>query len=696
MVEYEAFVDDFSDDRTPGSTIGSVGSSGARRAGVDLEGVIGIDHGALRIEPLLDAGWGRSALVYGPYRRRNGLMLAVLMLNGHNTSQIEPLPESLAKRLGRWLQGHGDRRFGLVRRLGQFLRYKRKSLMVRRLRIWRHMATRVTTHHDENLAVGWFGSATEQDPTTTGNSFVMHAAKGDNGELWARTAEAMLPTARGVQNIPMLYVVVLREQGAAYYAASLPGSQGVGALPNLRPMAIDAFETGATVYAGIHQAALGQIGFRVDTRVYGVQVGQLGVSADWFGTAHAADGLTGEGSLDGSSAKSGEPWKTVHGRFDRGGTGVSPNGEENLAVLVPTGPTGLVHVVVQSGPGTRWSVGPVWRYLDPEHYCRLEVSIDECRLVVRDGDQTVVVASDSTAAVRPGEANSVQVSDIGVSVSLSVNGASMFGGPVALDHFVGATGVGLYASDAEGCTFARFEAHAREIDLGDQLKLPTPWDRRGTTTVAADDFEGPTGQDLADRRTLVGDRPWRRQYGHGHIVCNGEGSAAVVASIDRPNPGNTAYTIAWDEPEFADIAVDVTPPGDEFGQGQRGRGGLVFWQDPDNFIMVSMYLDDSYDGASIAIFSHLDGFEEIYDAVWSMVGRKIYYGRRHRLRIVSDGMNLLTLIDEEPVLYRQLTDIYVDRDRLDINRVGLVVNWEWGDDTGTVFDRFEARKDVTA
>ncbi len=613
MVECEAFVDDFSDDRRPGSTIGSVGASGARRAGVDLKGVIGIDHGALRIEPLLDAGWGRSALVYGPYRRRNGLMLAVLMLNGHNTSQIEPLPEPLAKRLGRWLQGHGDRRFGLVRRLGQFLRYKRKSLMVRRLRIWRHMATRVSTHHDENLAVGWFGSATAQDPTTTGNSFVMHAAKGDNGELWARTAEAMLPTARGVQNIPMLYVVVLREQGAAYYAATLPGSHGVGALPKLRPMAIDAFETGATVYAGIHQAALGQIGFRVDTRVYGVQVGQLGAPADWFGTAHAADGLTGEGSLNGSSAEVGERWKTVHGRFDRGDLGVSPIDDENLGVLVPTGPAGLVHVVVQVGSDTRWVVGPVWRYLDFEHFCRLEVSRNECKLVVRDGDRTVVVASEPTGPSLCGRPNSVQVLDDGVSVSVALNGAALFGGPVGLDHFAAATGVGLYASDAQGCTFAWFEAHPREIDLGDQLELAAPWDRRGTTIVASDDFDGPAGQDLAGQRTPIGDRLWLRQYGSGHLVTNGGGSAAVVATIDRPNPGNTAYTIHWEESRFADISADVRPPGKDLGEGHRGRGGLVFWQDSKNFIMVSMYLDDHYDGASIAIFSHLDGFEEIYD-----------------------------------------------------------------------------------
>ena len=693
MVEHDAFVDDFSDDRVPGSTIGTVGACGARRSGVDVEGVIGIDHGALRIEPLLDSGWGRSQLTYGPYVRRNGLMLAVLMLNGHNTSQIEPLPESVAKRLGRWLQGHGDRRFGLARRLGQFLLYDRKSLMIRRLRIWHHMATRVTVHQDENLAVGWFSSATQADPSESGNSFVMHAAKGDNGELWARSSEMMLPVARGVQNIPILYVIVLREQGAAYYAASLPHAQGVGALPMLKPMAIDATETGPEVYAGIHQAALGQIGFRVDTRVYGVQVGQVDGPAEWYGTAQAADSLVGDGSLDGSAPEVGGAWTTIHGQFDRGCSGASPISDENLAVVVPAGPTGLLHVIVRVDSGARFSVGPVWRYQDPEHLCRLEVSHDECRLVVRDGDRTIVVATELADMVRRGEANSVQVLDDGACVSVAVNGTRVFGGPVALDHLDAAKGVGVHATGDEGCTFTRFEAHPREVDLGGQLLLPAPWDRRGTETVVADDFAGPADDDLAGQRTPVGDRPWLRQYGHGHIVTNGAGSAAVVATIERPNPGNTAYTVDWDEPNFADIAVDVTPPGEAFGQGERGRGGLVFWQDPKNFIMVSMYLDDSYDGASIAIFSHLDGFEEIYDAVWSMVGRKIYYGRTHRLRIVFDGMNLLTLIDDEPVLYRQLSDIYVDRERLHVNRVGMVVNWEWGDDTGTKFDRFEAKKD---
>jgi hypothetical protein len=107
--------------------------------------------------------------------------------------------------------------------------------------------------------------------------------------------------------------------------------------------------------------------------------------------------------------------------------------------------------------------------------------------------------------------------------------------------------------------------------------------------------------------------------------------------------------------------------------------------------MVTMYLDDMYDGASIAIFSHLDGFEEIYDAVWSMVAQKIYWGRAHRLRVVFDGMGLLTYIDDEPVLYRAVTDIYKDRGPFAINRVGIAVNWEWGDDTGSEFRNFVAR-----
>ena len=161
--------------------------------------------------------------------------------------------------------------------------------------------------------------------------------------------------------------------------------------------------------------------------------------------------------------------------------------------------------------------------------------------------------------------------------------------------------------------------------------------------------------------------------------------------VDRPNPGSTAYTIDWNDPGFADVAVDITPPGTARGEGERGRAGIVLWQDDRNFLTITMWLDDTYDGASIAIFWHLDGFEEIYDAVWSMVGTRIYYGKTHQLRVVCDGMHVMTLIDDEPVLYRALNDIYPDRGELSLRRVGLAVNWEWGDDTGSRFENFVAK-----
>jgi hypothetical protein len=54
-------------------------------------------------------------------------------------------------------------------------------------------------------------------------------------------------------------------------------------------------------------------------------------------------------------------------------------------------------------------------------------------------------------------------------------------------------------------------------------------------------------------------------------------------------------------------------------------------------------------------------------------------------------MQYLAKIDGHPVLYRQLTDVYPVCTRLSVNRVGIVANWEWGNDTGSVFRDFVAR-----
>jgi hypothetical protein len=54
-------------------------------------------------------------------------------------------------------------------------------------------------------------------------------------------------------------------------------------------------------------------------------------------------------------------------------------------------------------------------------------------------------------------------------------------------------------------------------------------------------------------------------------------------------------------------------------------------------------------------------------------------------------MHILALIDDEPILYRAVTDVYADATRLQINRIGLLANWEWGNDTGSSFRSFRAR-----
>ena len=99
------------DDRPGGHVIGAHCSSGQERLGTDVEGVLSIDNGALRIAPLVEAGFGRAVLAYGPFSTRPGLAFAVYMLNGHNTAQAEPLPDTFFERLGWWLRGpHVDKK----------------------------------------------------------------------------------------------------------------------------------------------------------------------------------------------------------------------------------------------------------------------------------------------------------------------------------------------------------------------------------------------------------------------------------------------------------------------------------------------------------------------------------------------------------------------------------------------------------
>ena len=248
-----------------------------------------------------------------------------------------------------------------------------------------------------------------------------------------------------------------------------------------------------------------------------------------------------------------------------------------------------------------------------------------------------------------------------------------------------ATGVGLIKSEVNSSLHLRhFEAHPRSVTIP-SLDLGSLWWREGTNTVIQDNFQ--TEGELAGKTTSVGDRVWQKTLGLGKFKLQ-SGMAKVDANVERPNPGRTAYTVAWEHPKFADVSVTIFPPGKERGQGEKGRGGLIFWQDKDNYIIINTWLDDFYEGESISCFFRIDGFEEIYDAVWSNIGSAIAFGQPYTLRVVFDGNNYTVRVNARTVLYRALTDIYPWASAIDINRVGIVANWEWGNDTGSGFSNF--------
>jgi hypothetical protein len=676
-------LDLFADPRSPGDVIGSRSTNGQVRHGVDRDRLISIDHGALRIGHVRRMGWGRQGVSYGPYERADGLAFSALVLNGHNGSQTRVdyvrTPRSQLRHVG----------LGLLRHAIDLLprRWIPKALDAWVLKVLSH-------HHwpkiSENLRVGWYPQRTSKTLTDSENEFVVTACGVNNGDLCARVGQRLLPVVPGIQNVPYLYVTVLRERGAAHYICGPDKVRGVAAYPNLRPLAIDTVEKGTTVFAGFSQAVSGEVGWHIDTRVFGAQVAQVPRWSSWYGSAHGADMLTGRGALDGSSAQKGGVWSNWRGGFLRSMAGVSSQHSESVAILHGKPATGLVHAVFEpSREGG--SAGLVWRAQDEANYWAFVLSADGCRLIcVIDGNEEVVALSDA-ARMLTGEQHALQVIDDGCLITAAVDGAAVFERAIEDGRLGDAPAFGLIASgSADAGYFSRFEAHPRMIPLPSALDLGPSWQAAGTRLRAADSFSGPVA-DLEGKPTAVGGKTWGRVFGPGVFVLTGCGGVRVDADAGRPNPGRTAYAIDWDDPDLADVEVEMIPPGTGPGQREMPRGGLVFWQDPDNYLLVSDYIEDSHVGKSVSSFFRRDGKEDLYEAVWSCVGNRIHWGVPHRFRIVFDGNRYAVHLNDELVLYRALTDVNSTAVPLKIRKIGLLANWEFGDDTGTIFQSFTAR-----
>jgi LmbE family N-acetylglucosaminyl deacetylase len=659
----ERISDRFIDATPAGEVLGSVGPAGALRLGRDAERRLSIDHGALRMPQMTTPGWGRESLVYGPVRVQPGRTLTAFVLNGHNTSQSDTRPEG---------------------RRGQAQRLAREAPQLR-LQPERPV-------HTDNLAIGWFTQEAPADPLASSHAFVMHAATVLNGELRVGVDGRPLPVHRGVQNLPMYYVVVLREQGAIYFAASCEGAAGVGSYPDLRPVGIDPnVLPDDELFVGVHQCVLGEVGYRVATRVYGIEVTDLVEMQAWCTSAVLADRLDRDQPIDGATPERGRRWHVVEGEFESGGSGLSALSRSTAVTRSGSDePIGLIHVLVDTGthPGT---VRLVSRADGAGNGWGIEIG--------RDGASIDGGPPDASWRLEQDRSHSLQLLDDGNRIGVHLDGDLVFGewfevGGPGGDHVAVHLGGG-------STRLRDLEAHPRAVPLPPAVDLGAPWLPRADTEAVRDDFAEaalvdaePT--DLAGTPTSDGRARWERVLGTGRFLRRPRGGVDVDADLSRPCPGRTLYTVEWADPAFAELEIEAVPPGEGRGDGHAGRAGVVFWQDADNHLVVNPWLDDypGHDGSSVSAFLMAGGAEDMYDAVWSNVGREVHWGRPYRLRVAFDGVRFLARINDQPVLYRAITDIDPAASRFEIRRVGIATNWEWGDDTGSRFDRFVGRTQV--
>jgi hypothetical protein len=687
----DRLIDSYSDTYPAGKTIGSTSNNGVIRQGIDKEKLVAIDNGALRFQPLIDHGWGKQGIAYGPYRRTNGLAFATLILNGHNTSQAEPI-ENLKQRMVTWIRGNKVEAFPI--RLLRWLFWKHNRKFWRQLWWWIRLNPQLVKRYplqpmDENLAIGWFESEVPANPLKEGNSFIVHATGPNNGELWTRVGDSILAAFKNLQNLQVYYVIILREKGAAYYAAATPNAYGLTPYPQMRPIAIDPFNEEPEIYAAIYQSVLGQIGFRVDTRVYGCAIDTISELANWYGTAIIADRLLGEGKLSDRVCEIGGSWTVVKGNYQLTSKGVIATENDSIALLDAFSPLGLIHAIVETSSFVT-PLALVWRYRDKHNFWRWILNGEGCQLQIQNNGSTRSVAVSNDYYLQPNTTSSLQILDDGQQLSLFLNGKLVFDNRFNDASLADATGVGIGAAAANENQYLRyFEAHTRSIAIPTQLDLGAPWWREGKDILISDDFSGEISK-LAGRITTFGNKVWRKDIGKGKFVA-GNNRVVVTDAKRKPYPGRTFYTVDWDRTDFADVRVDITPPGSDRNQGEKSRAGLIFWQDSKNYLIVSIWLNDNYKSAALSSFYHLDGGEEIFDGAWTNLGDRVTWGVKYNFRIAFDGMHYTAFINGEPVFYRALTDIYPSVSSLRINRVGIGVNWEWGDDTGSIFENFVAK-----
>ena len=332
---------------------------------------------------------------------------------------------------------------------------------------------------------------------------------------------------------------------------------------------------------------------------------------------------------------------------------------------------------------------------------RWAVDVDDVRIALfhidQDAGKQSVKSVASVAYASPSESMDIQITDDGSRIGVYVGSELVFGRWIDDDRQALHDGVEVTLRHGR---LNDVIIYPRTVELPPELcpeRVSTPvW---GVMSGFVDDDLAGVEGDLAGRPVAGLDSVWSRTTGRGRILVTPNGGQ-VDASASTPLAGRTVYTIpnpvVGISAKSVELEIDVLAPGSGRDQGEKGRAGVVFWQDDDNVLFVSTWLDDHYAGTSVSSFFRLGGFEELYDAIWTNVGTRIAWGRPYRLRVAFDGNVYTVSLDDELMLYRSLTDVHPGQKPLRVNRVGIVANWEWGNDTGSLFRRFSVRSPTPA
>ncbi|MGE0600060.1 MAG: hypothetical protein AB7J35_09660 [Dehalococcoidia bacterium] len=663
-----------------GKVIGSPYRSGSgRRLGVDAEKLMSTDGESLRIGNPLHPGWGRHAYSLGPIRPTAGSWISTTILNGHNSSQGGLLGETLRQRFKRWMKG-AEAEPWMSRMLKWTWRGdKREALWL--FRKWWQMSRDAArddfVQMDENLAFGWMPEATGGTPNE-GACFVMRAAEANNGELCIADRNGYRPTVRRVTNVPITYFTAIRGDEVAFFAGTtMRGVPTLPALPMVRQLSVVPLANlRREAFACIQQGALGQVGFVSASQVYGVLSGESERFSSPGGTALFADALRGEGT----AADFGRPWQ-IEGQLSRTDEGLASD-SSGAAVLELAKAAGFLRVVVdRHGDG---EAELRWRCSESGDGCAVRIGSKISFSEWRSGEWFEA----ASAELPEGSLHDLQILDDGRRIRALVDGQDALG-EFESTFCSSETGIRLVVYGS-GIALRDLEIQPREIRLPDEAMVRAPVAAEARTLRILDSFTGARVplDGRACETASVG--VWELTTGHGQINVEDPKGACVDGTPGRPISDRTSYTLPWPHSGSTALEILVTPPGERRGEGANGRAGVVFWQDDDNYFIVSTWLDDGYDGASISAFFRIGGTEEIYNAVWTNVGSRVSWGNDYRLRVTFDGNHFVASVDEEPVLVRALTDVKPKWPNLTVNRVGICANWEWGLDAGSVFREFRA------